>query len=209
VNVEDVARPFASVVCISVLVEFDANVPLAPVSAGAVNVTDTPGIGVPPVATSATSGAPNAVPTAVVCGVPLFAVTASTGAVFVRLKLTDGTPKAEAVTTYAPPVAFAVNVEEVARPFTSVVSVSVDTPPTNVPVAPGGVGAVNVTDTPLVGIPPVVTIATSGNANAVLTGALCGVPLCATIATTGAGGFELLQPGRKTKAREFKARMLA
>jgi hypothetical protein len=92
-----------------------------------------------------------------------------------------------------------VNVVEVARPFTSVVSVSVAVPLANVPLAPVD-GAVNVTDTPLVGVPPVVTCATSGNPNAVSPAALCGVPLCATIVSTGGLELELLQP--------VKARML-
>jgi hypothetical protein len=57
-----------------------------------------------------------------------------------------------------------VNVDEVALPFASVVSVSVAIPLANVPPAPDG-GAVNITDTPLLGDPPVVTFATSLLAN--------------------------------------------
>jgi hypothetical protein len=61
---------------------------------------------------------------------------------------------------------------------------------------------VNVTATPAVGDPPVVTVATSGFANAVLTVALCPVPLVAPIATTGGVDVELEpQPIKKLKAR--------
>jgi len=105
----------------------------------------------------------------------------------------------------------AVNVFEVALPVASVVSVSVAAPPAKVPLAPDA-GAVNVTVAPLVGVPPVVTVATSGAANAMLTTALCPDPLVAAIATTGGGvvvDFELLQPGKKTKASKIKARMPA
>jgi hypothetical protein len=79
-----------------------------------------------------------------------------------------------------------VNVEEVALPFTSVVSVSVFvTFDANVP--DGAVaGAVKVTATPLTGLPKLsVTVATSGLAKAVLITALCGVPL---VAASDAGG---------------------
>jgi len=68
-------------------------------------------------------------------------------------------------------------------PFASVVSVSVAVPFAKVPLAPDA-GAVNVTVTPLVGVPPVVTVATSGFVNAVLTVVLCPDPLVTTIATT-------------------------
>jgi hypothetical protein len=100
-----------------------------------------------------------------------------------------------------------VNVDEVARPFTSVVSVSVVVAFANKPLAPDD-GAVNVTDTPLVGVPPVVTCATSGAANAVLPAVLWLFPLCNVIVSTGGLELELLQPVRKTKARKTKARML-
>jgi len=103
-----------------------------------------------------------------------------------------------------------VNAVEAATPLALVVSVSVVVPFANVPLAPEA-GAVNVTVAPLVGDPPVVTVATSGAANAVLTVALCGVPLVAAIVSTGGGGAEceLLQPVHKTKARKIKARTLA
>ena len=49
-----------------------------------------------------------------------------TGAVLVRLKLAElDAPVVEAVTVKAPAVPFAVNTDEVAIPFTSVVTVSV------------------------------------------------------------------------------------
>src|ERR1700722_7593852 len=70
-------------------------------------------------------------------------------------------------------------------------SVSVAVPFVKVPLAPEP-GAVKVTVAPLVGDPPVVTVATSGAANAVLTAVLCPVPLVAAIATTGGGGGVLL-----------------
>jgi hypothetical protein len=89
----------------------------------------------------------------------------------------------------------------------SVVSVSVAVPLANVPLAPDD-GAVNVTDTPLVGDPPVVTCTISDAANAVPPAVLCGLPLCNVIVSTGGLELELLQPVRKTKARKTKARML-
>ena len=68
----------------------------------------------------------------------------------------------------------------VALPLVSVVAVAVVNPPVNVPPAPE-LGAVNVTTTPLVPDPLVVTVATSGEAKAVLIVALWGVPLVAVI----------------------------
>jgi len=65
-------------------------------------------------------------------------------------------------------------------PLEFVVACAVVEPPAKVPLAPEE-GAVNVTVTPLVGMPPVVTVATRGRANAVFTFALCGVPLVAEI----------------------------
>jgi hypothetical protein len=101
-----------------------------------------------------------------------------------------------------------VNVEAVARPFASVVSVSVCVEfDANMPLAPDP-GAVNVTDAPFTGTPPNVTRATSG-ANAVSSATVCGDPLDTVIDLTGGGALALLQPGRKTTARKTKARMLA
>jgi hypothetical protein len=73
-----------------------------------------------------------------------------------------------------------VKVEDVATPLEFVVAVVVAVPLANVPLAPK-VGAVNVTVTPLVGAPPVVTMAVRGAANGVLTVVLCGVPPVAAI----------------------------
>jgi hypothetical protein len=98
VNAEEVALPLASVVSVSVFVEVDANVPLAP-DAGAVNTTDTPLTGFELASnTVATSGFVNAVRTNALCGVPLVAVIDAGTAVFVRLKLTVGNPLAVAAT---------------------------------------------------------------------------------------------------------------
>jgi hypothetical protein len=81
VHVTD-AFPFASVV--AVVLE---RVQLAPVVAGAANVTDTPLAAVPLDVTFATSGLANAVPTAALCPPPLAAVITMVGAALVRLKL--------------------------------------------------------------------------------------------------------------------------
>jgi cell division protein FtsX len=133
-------------------------------------------------------------------------VTEPSVAVFVRRKLAGcATPVIVAVTVKAPGVVFAVNVEAVAKPFASVVSVSVFVEfDANVPLAPDpAAGAANVTGTPFA-----VTTATSG-ANAVSSATVCGDPLDTAIDWTGGLELELLQPGRKTTARKIKARMLA
>src|SRR5690348_14605777 len=90
------------------------------------------------------------------------------------------TPATVAVTVYGPPaVLFAVKVAEVATPLAFVVAVFA--PPANVPLAPLP-GAVNVTTTPLTGLLPAsLTVTCNGNANDVLTVALCGVPLVAVM----------------------------
>jgi hypothetical protein len=77
VNAEEVAKPFAFVVSVSVAVPVDANVPLAPV-AGAVNVTARP-LAPDPAVTTATSGAANAAPTATLCPDPLPTAIVSAG----------------------------------------------------------------------------------------------------------------------------------
>jgi hypothetical protein len=82
-------------------------------------------------------------------------------------------------------MALAVNVDEVASPLALVWSVSVFVPFSNLPLAPEE-GAVNVTETPLVGDPLVVTNATRGFANAVLIVSLCPDPLDTAITGTGA-----------------------
>jgi hypothetical protein len=70
-------------------------------------------------------------------------------------------------------------------PVASVVSVSVfDALVANMPLAPVA-GAVKVTNAPLTGNPPIITVATSGAENAVLSAALCGVPLVAAIVSVG------------------------
>ena len=80
------------------------------------------------------------------------------------------------------------NTADVATPLALVVAAF--TPPANVPLAPAA-GGVKVTTTPLTGLfPASVTVATSGAANAVLIGALCGVPLVA--ATFAAGPVVLV-----------------
>jgi hypothetical protein len=99
----------------------------------------------------------------------------------------------------------AVYVVEVTTPLASVVSVSVLVPPANVPLAPVG-GAVKVTNAPLTGDPPIITVATSGAANAVLTAVLCGVPLVGAIVSAGGLKFELLQLDRKAKAKKINPR---
>jgi len=107
-------------------------------------------------------------------------------------------------------VEFAVNVDDVAWPLASVVSCSVAGPPEKVPLAPEE-GAVKVTATPLVGVPPVVTTATSGAPNGVLTVALCPEPLLTATETTGGVLYELeLQLVSRLAATATKrVRMLA
>src|SRR5208282_689469 len=97
----------------------------------------------------------------------------------------------------------------VATPFASVVSVSefVEVE-AKVPLAPV-VGAVKVTNAPLNGAPPMVTVATSGAENAVFNCALCGVPLVAAINSGGVLKLELLQLVKKTKASTTGARKIA
>jgi hypothetical protein len=208
VNAEEVAWPLALVVSVSVIDVFDANAPPAPV-AGAVKVTDTPLTGFWLLSTTvATSGAPNAVLTRASCSDPLVAAIDAGGPeVFVRLKLVAAvTPATLAVTTSAPIVPFAVNVDDVATPVASVVSVSVfDVVVANVPLAPVA-GAVKITNAPLTGDPPIVTVATNGAENAVLSAAVCGVPLVAAIASDGVLKFELLQLVKKPTDRKIKPR---
>ena len=112
--------------------------------------------------------------------------------VFVRLKFAsvDG-PETAAVTAKAPVVILAVNTGEAATPRLSVVAVAVFAPPVNVPPAPD-VGAANVTVTPLVGDPPVVTNANRRVANAVPAEVLCPDPLSTAIDTPGEAGVLLL-----------------
>jgi hypothetical protein len=82
----------------------------------------------------------------------------------------------------------AVNVTEVATPLALVTAVF--TPPAHVPLGPVCAGAVNVTVTPLVGLPfTSFTVACKFVVKAVLTAALCGVPPVAVIVAGGSGVF--------------------
>ena len=77
------------------------SVPLAPVSAGAVNVTDTPGTGLPLASsTVTTSGLVKLVVTTVLCGVPAVAViVVGVPGLLVRLNVAGvPTPLTDAVT---------------------------------------------------------------------------------------------------------------
>lgn len=163
VNAAEVATPFASVVAV---LTPPANVPLAPVL-GAVKVTVTPLTGLDELSfTVTTKGAENAPLTATLCEAPLVAVIdAAAPAALVRLKFAVD-PEIDARTVYAPAIPLAVKTAEVATPLALVVAVL--TPPANVPLAPVD-GAVKVTITPLVGDPPVVTVATSEPENAAFT----------------------------------------
>src|ERR1035438_9454910 len=135
------------------------------------------------------------------CRDPLVAVIDAAGPdVFVRLKLVVAvTPATPAITISAPSAPFAVNNDELATPLALVVSVSVFVEfEANVPLAPVA-GAVKTTNAPLTGDPPIVTVATNGAPNDVLTAARCGVPLVAAINSAGGLKFELLQLVKKTK----------
>lgn len=174
VNAVDVAMPLEFVVSVSVSVVLLPKSPLAP-EAGAVKVTATPLVGDPLVVTVAESGRAKAVLSAALCPPPLVGVMVTVGgggvAVFVKAKLAGVVaPDVVAVTEYAPAVALAVKILEVAMPLASVVSVSVapGVVVAKVPLAPDA-GAVKVTGTPLAGAPLVVTVATSGLVKAALT----------------------------------------
>jgi hypothetical protein len=83
VNTADAATPLAFVVAVFTP---PANVPLAPVCVGAMNVTVSPASGFPPLSLTVTlKVAPNAVPIVALCGVPLVAVIESDDALTVRL----------------------------------------------------------------------------------------------------------------------------
>ncbi len=110
-------------------------------------------------------------------------LTAPLTTVLVRAKVAgSATPLTVAVAFQAPAMALAVTTGETATPSASVVALAVRTPPGNVPDAPGA-GNVKVTSTPATGTPPVpVTVADSGNAKSVMTGADCPPPPVAAIA---------------------------
>jgi hypothetical protein len=81
-------------------------------------------------------------------------------------------------------------------------------PPANVPLAPVA-GAVKVTNASLTAAPPIVTVATSGAANAVFTAVLWVAPLVAAIDSAGGLKLELLQLVKPTKARKIRPSRLA
>jgi hypothetical protein len=123
-------------------------------------------------------------------------VTDTGAAVFARLKLAGvDAPETAAVTAYSPIVALAVNTGEAATPRSSVIAVF--TPPANVPLAPDA-GAVNVTTAPLIGEPPVVTVASRRAENAAPTNVLCPDPLRGAIDEAGDAGALLLTPPHPT-----------
>src|SRR6202035_3258925 len=174
VNTAEVATPLALVIAVFAP---PANVPLAPVCAGAVNVTVAPTTGLLPASfTVACSAAVNAVLMVAVCGGPPVAVIAAGApAVFVKAKFAAvATPETDAATLYGPPtMLLAVNVGAVATPLLFVVTVA---EPPKVPLAPVP-GATKVTLTPLNGLLLAsFTVACNAVANAVLMTALCGVP---------------------------------
>ena len=170
--------PLESVVAVPTFVP-PAKVPLA-LPAGAVKVTSTPLIAIPLFFRLATRGAAKAVFTVALCGVPLTTVMNSVTGLFVSAKVAvPETPVAVAVTVYVPVVPLAVNAGAVAMPLEFVITTAVLLP-LKLPVAPDN-GAVNVTTTPLVATPPVVTVATNGAAKFMLITALCGVPLVAVM----------------------------
>jgi hypothetical protein len=75
----------------------------------------------------------------------------------------------------------------------------------NVPLAPDD-GAVKVTCTPVIGLPPDVTATTNGAANTLPAVALCPFPPVAIVVTAGAVfEFEKPQLARKSRARQVKA----
>jgi hypothetical protein len=166
VNKVDVATPDAFVMAVLV----PANVPLAPL-AGALNVTTIPAIGLPFASFAvATSGA-NAVLIGTLCGVPAVAVMVANATMFVKEKFAGlATPATEAVNVNGPWKPFAVKVGAVATPEEFVTAVFA--PPANVPDAPEMGGAVNVTVTPLSGLPPPSFTVTTNGENEVLIGVL-------------------------------------
>src|ERR1700720_1363908 len=149
VNTTEVATPLALVTAVFTP---PANVPLAPVCAGAVNVTVTPETGLLPASfTVACSAVVNAVLMVAVFGVPPVAVIpAAAPAVLVKAKFAAvATPETDAATLYGPPtMLLAVNVGALATPLLFVVTVA---EPPKVPLAPVP-GATKVTLTPLTGL---------------------------------------------------------
>jgi hypothetical protein len=138
VNTVAVATPLAFVVACVVPVLL-ANVPLAPVCAGAVNVTTIPWMGLLDASNTVTpSGVPKAADTCADCGVvPVLAVICVAGpAVLVRLNVAAGAGPAVTVTVKFPTFVFAVNVPAFATPAEVVFSVIVFELFENVPLWP-------------------------------------------------------------------------
>jgi hypothetical protein len=164
VKIADVAMPDALVVAVLTL---PANVPLGPL-AGAVNVTTVPApTGLPFESLTVTTRGAKAVPTAMLCGVPLVAVTeAAAPTVLVSRKLAGvATPETVAATVYCgPAVVLAVKIAEVAMPEALVIAVLRF--PAKVPLGPLA-GAVKVTVAPLTGLPPTSLTRTTKGANGV------------------------------------------
>jgi len=103
-----------------------------------------------------------------------------------------------------------VNAGDVATPLELVIAVAVVTPPANV--LSVDAGDVKVTVTPLVGVPPVVTVAVRGFVNGAPIAAPCPPPLVAVIVTVGGGVvvfvLELLQFVRKVKVEKIKVEII-
>jgi hypothetical protein len=153
---------------------------LSPVEApdpGAAKFTVTPETGLPPRSFTVTASAlENPVLIVADCGVDpaLAVIEAAAPAVFVKVKLTEVSPAAEAVALNWPAVELAVK-GAVAIPLEFVVTVMVVELLLNAPLAPVP-GAVNVTLVPDTGLPPLsFTVTASALENAVLIVADCGV----------------------------------
>jgi hypothetical protein len=190
VKAGDVATPEAFV-CTVAVVPLPANVPPAP-EAGALKVTLTPETKLPLASfTVAMSGLLKAVLIRVLWPPPDVAVILpGAPAVLVKAKETKAVrPLAEAVTEYAPAVALAVKMGEVATPEVLVSRVAAVPLPANIPLAPEA-GALKVTLTPETGLPLVsLTVATNGLLKAWLTCALCPPPEVAVMVEAGPAAF--------------------
>lgn len=136
--------------------------PLAPV-AGAVKVTTTPPTGLLPLSKTVTEKGGKAELMAALGDAGLVSlIVAGAEIVFVRLNVaTAAAPGAEAVTVYAPAIAFAVKLAGVAMPSELVVAVLVaDDVSEKTPLGPV-VGALKVTTIPVAGNPFEVTVTAS------------------------------------------------
>lgn len=182
----DVATPDPSVVTTAV-VPPPAKLALAPLRE-AVKVTETPLARFPSASlTVAVNGEPKAEFIFALWPPPLVAVidAGAPALLVIENAAAVAIPTTVALTGYGPPaVALALKTGDVATPAPSVIAVAVVPPPAKVPLAPLP-GAVNVTLTPLMGFPTAsFTVAASGKAKVVLTGAFCPPPL---VAVTEAG----------------------